>query len=81
MKIKIKDSPYDSVIEAVLKQTKDHCSIYIVYLKTSALGEDKVLMYPNEAWYEFGTDWYEGGDIELLGFIRLQDVDVPTVVT
>lgn len=77
MKINIKGSPYDSVIEAIVKKTGSFTDTYIVRLKTSTLGEETVLMMPNGMWYDFDTDWYEGGEIELLGFIRLQDVVVP----
>jgi len=77
MKIIINGSPYDSVIEAIVKKTRSFTDTYIVRIKTTVLGEETVLMIPNGIWYDFDTDWYEGGEIELLGFIRLQDVEIP----
>lgn len=78
IKIDKNTSPYDAVVEEVVKRAGSYCDTYIVRLKTALLGESTVVMSPNGyGWYDFDTDWYEGGDeVELLGFIKLEDIDV-----
>lgn len=80
MKIDTNGNPYNSVIEAIVKRTESFTDTYVVKLRTTVLGENIVLMIPNGyGWYEFDTDWYEGGEIELLGYISLQDIAIPQI--
>ena len=82
MKIDITDKdPYRAVIDAIRElTTKDGCEYMferIVRLKTTVLGESKELLLIDDGEYCFENDWYEGGEVELLGFIDIDDVDVP----
>ena len=49
----------------------------MVDLWTSNLGFDRVVLTPCYNSWEFDYDWYEGGDVELLGFASLDSIDVP----
>lgn len=78
-----KTDPYTAIEEAVRKLTmKDGyevCADYIVRIKTSVLGTSNELMiYTGNDVYEFVNDWYEGGTVELLGVIAVEDVNVPS---
>lgn len=84
MKIDISNgrSPYDAVIEEIYKRT-DYLQNLVVRVKTTNLGEQTVLLYKDSDYYHhymFDTDWYEGGDVELLGFLPIPDVEVPNNV-
>lgn len=75
-----KSSPYEAtgkMVEKLAPYTDD----YIVHLKTSVLGETNALYVmadtrPSFKWV-WDSDWYEGGEVELLGIIPVHDVKVP----
>lgn len=76
--------PYTAVCETIREMTRDtdgyeDMTDRIVRVKTSVLGEDNVYLNVDSDGYYWSTDWYEGGDVELLGFIDLDDVAVPTL--
>lgn len=72
---------YDAVADEVLRQSGGMYTTYIIDLWTSNLGGERVLLMPTGDGqdFEFDTDWYEGGDVELLGWAFLDDVFVPRV--
>ena len=84
MKVDIsKKSPYEAVIDLIREMTKeDGCECVfdrIVKIKTTVLGvSNELLLVDGEKMdYYWQTDWYEGGEVELLGFIDVDDVKVP----
>lgn len=81
VKIAIKDNdPYNSVAEKVVRLSGNGMDAFVVRLRTSELGECVTIMVPVDMWYKFDYDWYEGGDVELLGFIRVQDIKLPELI-
>jgi len=77
--------PYHNMIEAMRELTMvDGCEsidTYLLHIKTETLGEENILMLwesteDGEGYY-FLYDWWEGGEIELLGWTRLDDVKIP----
>ena len=87
MKINIKyKNPYSAVIEEIrrlaprTKEGYEYLSSKIVRIRTSVLGEsNEYLDVTSSGDYIFENDWYEGGDVELLGFIDVDDIDVPLI--
>jgi hypothetical protein len=81
--IKEGDSAYDALAEAmVCIAGMGHFSdTYILDIRTSVLGEDRVIMRPGDGWWTFDDDWYEGGELELLGYINLKNIDIPRLLT
>lgn len=84
MKVDIsKKSPYVAVIDLIREMTKENgCECMfdrIVRIRTTTLGEsNELLIFDGEdADYYWQSDWYEGGEVELLGFIDVDDVEVP----
>lgn len=84
MKIDITDKgPYEAVIDAVREIARTvNGGIFadkIVRIRTTVLGESNELMLADidTGGYLWENDWYEGGDVELLGFIDLDDLIVP----
>ena len=80
------NGPYDAVAEKIRELSKDengieHIGTYIVCLSTTVLGaSNELLLWDCETNdYYWGDDWYEGGEVELLGFIEMQDVKVPLI--
>lgn len=77
--------PYEAVINKIRELTKDkdgiqHIGTYIVKIYTTVLGvSNELLLWDEESDYYFENDWYEGGDVKLLGFIALEDVKVPLI--
>lgn len=50
----------------------------IVDIGTGTLGEARVIAYASEyGGYEFNTDWYEGGELELLGITPVEEIGEP----
>ena len=49
----------------------------IVRIKTTILGESNEYLGVDDNGYYFINDWYEGGEVELLGFIDVDDVVIP----
>lgn len=84
MKIDITNkSPYQAVIDAITDLDKEdgltvECC-RIVRIRTTVLGEDNEFLGVDGGGYYWDNDWYEGGEVELLGFIRLNEVKVPEI--
>ena len=82
MKIDITNkSPYRAVIDKIRElTTEDGCELitqFIVRIKTTILGEsNELLLYDNNNEYYFDSDWYEGGEVELLWFVDIEDIDM-----
>lgn len=82
MKIDIsKKNPYDAVADYVVEHglAEQHSGAYAVRIKTSVLGESVELLYDDGPdWmtpvWTWQNDWYEGGDVELIGFIPIDDI-------
>ena len=86
MKVDIsKKSPYVAVIDLIREMTKENgyeCVFdRIVKIKTTVLGvSNELLLVDGEKMdYYWQNDWYEGGEVELLGFINVDDVEVPNL--
>lgn len=83
MKIDKGDNPYRAVIDVIRELTKENgyeCMFdRIVRIRTTILGESNELLLVDNDDYVFETDWYEGGEVELLGFINVDDVEVPSI--
>lgn len=73
-------SAYDS-LAGVLKVWANNHKRYetlIVDIKTSILGEDRIVATTNSYGdFDFLDDWYEGGDLELLGITPIGEVGEP----
>ena len=83
MKIKAnsdKGSPYVLLSAFLDRWTSEHdvyCDL-IVDIQTGVLGKDRVLATRTEyGCYFFEDDWYEGGDVELLGITPIDEIDEP----
>lgn len=76
-----KKDPYKAVIDVIRELTKENgyeCMFErIVRLKTTVLGESNELLLIDDGDYYWENDWYEGGQVELIGFIDVDDVEVP----
>jgi len=75
-----KRSPYIK-LERFLKQwTNEHPTYYasdlIVRIWTDVLGYDTILAFrdPDAEAYEYNTDWYEGGDVVVVGITPCEDL-------
>lgn len=82
MKIDISkySNPYDAVTDKIF-EIAGYMTNYIVRVRTTNLGDATVLLYEDSDYdMVYDTDWYEGGDVELLGFIPVEDVVVPNNV-
>ena len=83
MKIDKGDNPYKAVVDVIRELTKEkgyECMFdRIVRIRTTILGESNELLLVDNDDYVFVTDWYEGGEVELLGFINVDDVEVPPI--
>lgn len=74
------NNPYNAIAniieEDIIKRDK-YFGTAIVKLWTSNLGfMNTILYYDGDAgnWY-WQTDWYEGGDVALYGYVLLDDID------
>ena len=81
MKIDKSRNPYTEVIEAIRELTKENglevMADRIVRIKTTVLGErNELLLIGENMDYYWYNDWYEGGKVELLGFINIDEVEV-----
>ena len=83
MKIDKGNNPYKAVIDVIRELTKENgyeCMFdRIVRIRTTILGESNELLLVDHDDYVFENDWYEGGEVELLGFIDVDDVEVPSI--
>lgn len=82
MKIDISEkNAYQAVIDKVLELANNDYDDFVVHLKTSVLGKSNELLLSNDfgsgASYTFLNDWYEGGDVELLGFSTISALNIP----
>ena len=73
-------NPYKTVIDIVVQDIEKHNKPYgtiLVWLWTSVLGyTTTILSYDcNEGEWCWETDWYEAGDIKLIGYILVEDID------
>lgn len=72
------ESPYES-LSIILTEWASKNDVYealIVDIKTTVLGEDRIIAIPNGFDYDFDSDWYEGGNIELLGIIPISEINI-----
>ena len=70
---------YDAVAQYIGEHFGWHRD-YIARIKTSNLGTSNEYLAPVDCYgedFEFENDWYEGGEVELLGVIAVEDVYVP----
>ena len=82
MKIDISTlNPYQAMINTIRVLTKENgyecMSDRIVRIRTTVLGESNEYLGINNGEYYWENDWYEGGEVELLGFINVDDITVP----
>lgn len=85
MKIDIRNkNPYDAVIDVIRELTKEdgHECMFerLVRIRTTVLGESNEYLGVNDTDYYWNNDWYEGGDVEMLGFVDIEDIDIPNNV-
>ena len=78
------NDPYKTVIDEIRRlSTTDGVEIVsdkIVRIKTGDTITNEYLGFDGgEGEYFFIDDWYEGGDVELLGFVNIEDIDVPAL--
>lgn len=79
MKIDISNkhySPYTHLELELNRWASDHkviCDL-IVDIRTGVLDEDRVVAVRTEYGYDFNDDWYEGGDLELLGITPVDEI-------
>ena len=82
MKIDIsKKDPYTAVVDTIRELTMKNgyeCMFdRIVRLRTTVLGESNEYLGVDDGGYYWENDWYEGGEVELLGFVDVDDIQVP----
>ena len=75
------NNPYETVADIVVQDIEKRHKPYgtvLVRLWTSVLGyTTTILSYDcNEGEWCWETDWYEGGDIKLIGYILVEDIDI-----
>ena len=72
------ESAYEALSTALTEWAIKHdkYEILIVDIKTSVLGTDRIVATPNGFDYDFDSDWYEGGDIYLLGIIPISEITI-----
>lgn len=82
MKIDTSVDAYQAAIEAIRELSKEDGMEFvcdrIVRLRVNG-DETNEVLFATDAGYEWLSDWWEGNDVELLGFINLHDVEVPTL--
>ena len=73
--------PYQAVVDVIRELTKEDGIEYytdrIVRIRTTISGESNEYLGVNDSGYYWEGDWYEGGEVELLGFIDVEDIKVP----
>lgn len=81
MKIDISDkrnSPYTHLSSALIAWASEHeCyDDLIVDIRTGVLGEARIIAELDSyaMGYDFTTDWYEGGEVELLGITPVEEI-------
>lgn len=72
------DRPYDNVAEIISRWSEDNgYSDMVVLLKIDGDIETVYLGLNSYLDYEWEYDWYEGGEVELLGFCPVSEVIIP----
>lgn len=80
------DDAYEIVADIIDKKMVEHYKYYadvLVELRTSNLGEtiEYLKFYGDKPGWVWDRDWYEGGDVELISFIPLDEIkklgDIP----
>lgn len=72
------DRPYDNVAEIISRWSEDNgYSDMVVLLKIDGDIETVYLGLNSCLDYEWEYDWYEGGEVELLGFCPVSEVIIP----
>lgn len=71
-------NPYDAVADWIIFHSNPHTA-YAVKIRTTTLGESIELLYDDGPdWtipvWTWENDWYEGGEVELLGWIPIDDI-------
>lgn len=54
----------------------DKYETLIVDIKTTVLDTDRIIAIPNGFDYDFDSDWYEGGEIYLLGIMPISEITI-----
>lgn len=72
------ESAYESLSTVLTEWAIKHdkYETLIVDIKTSVLGTDRIVATPSGFDYDFDSDWYEGGDIELLGIMPISEINI-----
>lgn len=72
------ESAYESLSTVLTEWAIEHdkYETLIVDIKTSILGTDRIIAIPNGFDYDFYSDWYEGGEIYLLGIMPISEVTI-----
>lgn len=72
----LSDFLYKWFCENVKKLNLECFQTLIVFIRTGTLGDDQVLAFVNHNvdGFEFDTDWYEGGDLEITGITPFYDI-------
>lgn len=77
------NDPYKEIIDIIRKKTSvngcEVCKDRIVRIKTDNTITNEYLGFDGSSGeYFFINDWYEGGDVELIGFVDIDSIDIPT---
>lgn len=72
------ESAYESLSTVLTEWANKHdkYETLIVDIKTTVLGVDRIIAIPNGYDYDFDSDWYEGGYVELLGIIPISEINI-----
>lgn len=83
MKIDLSDkrySPYIHLSSALFNwcETNKIYDDLIVDIETTNLGLERIIaIYDGNVGFDFETDWYEGGELELLGITPVYEIGEP----
>ena len=67
-------------MDAILQECGMGYDTYLLHIRTGNIGEENIIFRYGDFGEEYDTDWYEGGELELLGWIRLYDLKIPNNV-
>ena len=72
------ESAYEALSTVLTEWAIEHnkYETLIVDIKTIVLGTDRIIAIPNGFDYDFDSDWYEGGDIYLLGIMPISEITI-----
>lgn len=72
------ESAYESLSTVLTEWANKHdkYETLIVDIKTTVLGTDRIIAIPNGYDYDFDSDWYEGGYVELLGVMPISEITI-----